>query len=124
MGLQLEAVQHYQQALKQGRKSHRDSVHHGRYPYLQVLDEVLSDHMVAGQVDLGLIEIPLEQIVGTKTAGRNNAFSSDFLPLLGEDSEFAIKWRQLCCAHLGDEGIHDPIRCFEYLGRFYVQEVN
>ena len=124
MSLQVEAMQHYQQALKMGRKSHRDSVHHGRYPYLQVLDEVLSDHMVAGQVDLGLIEIPLEQIAGTKTAGRNNAFSSDFLPLLGEDSEFAIKWRQLCCAHLGDEGIHDPIRCFEYLGRFYVQEGN
>ena len=124
MALQAEALQHYQQALKQGRKSHRDSVNHGRYPYLQVLDEVLSDHMVAGQVDLGLIEVPLDNIVGTKTAGRNNAFSSDFLPLLGEDSEFALKWRQLCCAHLGDEGIHDPIRCFEYLGRFYVQEGN
>ncbi len=124
MSLQLEATQHYQQALKQGRKSHRDSVNHGRYPYLQVLDEVLSDHMMAGQVDLGLIEVPLDNIAGTKTAGRNNAFSADFLPLLGEDSEFALKWRQLCCAHLGDEGIHDPIRCFEYLGRFYVQEGN
>lgn len=124
MSLQLEAAQHYQQALKQGRKSHRDSVNHGRYPYLQVLDEVLSDSMVAGQVDLGLIEVPLDRIVGTKTAGRVNAFSADFLPLLGEDSEFAIKWRQLCCAHLGDEGIHDPIRCFEYLGRFYIQEGN
>lgn len=119
-----ESHDHYQQALKQGRRSHRDSVNRGRYPYLQVLDEVLGENMVAGQVDLGLIEIPLEQIVGTKTAGRVNAFSADFLPLLGEDSEFAVKWRQLCTAHLGDEGIHDPIRCFEYLGRFYVQEGN
>ena len=124
MNVQLEATNNYQQALKQGRKSHRDSVNHGKYPYLQVLDEVLSDSMVAGQVDLGLIEVPLDKIAGTKTAGRVNAFSSDFLPLLGEDSEFAYKWRQLCCAHLGDEGIHDPIRCFEYLGRFYVQEGN
>ena len=75
MNVQMEATNHYQQALKQGRKSHRDSVNHGKYPYLQVLDEVLSDSMVAGQVDLGLIEIPLDKIAGTKTAGRVNAFS-------------------------------------------------
>ena len=30
----------------------------------------------------------------------------------------------LCAAHLGDEGIRDPIRCYEYMGRFYVQEGN
>lgn len=30
----------------------------------------------------------------------------------------------LCEAHLGSEGIRDPIRCYEYLGRFYVQEGN
>ncbi|MBQ8390295.1 MAG: BMP family ABC transporter substrate-binding protein, partial [Oscillibacter sp.] len=37
---------------------------------------------------------------------------------------FAMKWIDLCAAHLGDEGIRDPIRCYEYLGRFYVQEGN
>lgn len=124
MNLQLEATEQYQKALKQGRKSHRESVHQGKYPYLPALDDILEDTMVAGQVDLGVVEIPTERIVGTKTAGRTNSFSSDFMPLLGENSEFAMKWKKLCVAHLGDEGIRDPIRCYEYLGRFYVQEGN
>ena len=124
MNLQIEATDHYQKAQKLGRKAHRESVHHGKYPYLQVLDEILDDSMIVGQVDLGVIEIPIEQIVGTKTVGRTNAFASDFMPLLPENSEFSVKWRRLCAAHLGDEGIRDPIRCYEYLGRFYVQEGN
>lgn len=124
MNLQIEALGHYQKALKQGRKTHRDHVHKDNDPYLQVLDDILKDTATAGRVDLGVIEIPTEKIVGTKTRGRTNSFSSDFMPLLGETSEFAVKWRELCTAHLGDEGIRDPIRCYEYLGRFYVLEGN
>ena len=124
MNLQIESAECYQKALKQGRKAHRESVHQGKYPYLQALDDILEGTMVAGQVDLGVIEIPIEKVVGTKTSGRTNSFSADFLPLLGENTEFAMKWRKLCAAHLGDEGIRDPIRCYEYLGRFYVQEGN
>ena len=37
---------------------------------------------------MGVLEIPTEQITGTKTAGRRSAFAADFMPLLGEDSEF------------------------------------
>ena len=124
MNLPFESSEHYQKALKQGRRSHRESVHQGKYPYLQALDDILESTMVAGQVDLGIIDIPTEKIVGTKTAGRTNSFSSDFMPLLDENSEFALKWRKLCEAHLGDEGIREPIFCYEYLGRFYVQEGN
>ena len=124
MNLQLESLDHYEKAWKQGHKSHRKSVHQGTYPYLQALDDLLDSTLVAGQVDLGVIEIPMDKIAGTKTAGRTNSFSADFMPLLSESSEFACKWRRLCEAHLGDEGIRDPIRCYEYLGRFYVQEGN
>ena len=124
MNLQLESLEHYEKALKQGRRAHRESVHQGKYPYLQALDDILEDTMVAGQVDLGILDIPMEKIVGTKTSGRTNSFSADFMPLLEETSEFAMKWCKLCVAHLGDEGIRDPIFCYEYLGRFYVQEGN
>ena len=119
-----EAISQYASALKQGRKSYKEALLRGRYPYPQVLDEIISDSMVAGQTELGVMEIPIDQIVGTKTAGRRSAFSADFLPLLDPDTEFAGKWVSLCEAHLGDEGIRDPIRCYEYFGRFYVQEGN
>ena len=70
--------------------------------------------------ELGLLEIPSERIVGTKTAGRIAAFSPGFLPLLDAKTEFAGKWMNLCAAHLGDVGIRDAITCYEYLGNFYV----
>ncbi len=118
-----EAYEQYNRALRQGRKSYKDCVLNGHYPYPQVLDEILSDTMVDGQVDLGVIEIPLEQVIGTKTTGRRSSFAADFMPLLDNDTEFAAKWMKLCESHLS-EGIRDPIRCYEYLGRFYVQEGN
>lgn len=119
-----EAVQQYSQAQRLGRKRYKEDVLHGRYPYPQVLDEILDGAMTAGQVDLGLVEIPSESITGTKTRGRRSAFSSGFLPLMDTGTEFAAKWIDLCEAHLDGEGIRDPIQCFEYLGRFYVQEGN
>lgn len=120
-----EAYDHYNKALHQGQKYYKDCVVHGRYPYLQVLDElVVDDAMIAGNEDIGLVDIPTEQITGTKTAARRSAFAGNFMPLLESYTEFADKWVNLCEAHLSDEGIRDPIRCFEYLGHFYVQEGN
>ena len=118
-----EAVEQYNRALRQGRKCYKDCVLRGRYPYPQVLDEILSESMVAGQVDLGVIEIPTDRVTGTKTTGRRSSFAADFMPLLDHDTEFATKWMDLCQAHL-EEGVRDPIRCYEYMGRFYVQEGN
>ena len=119
-----EAIEQYKHALKQGQKDYRADVLRGRYPYPQVLDEVLVESMCAGRVELGLVEVPLEQIVGTKSAGRKSAFSSSFMPLLPLETEFSNKWIRLCQAHLGDEGIREPIKCYEYMGRFYVEEGN
>lgn len=118
------AIAQYNQALKQGQKCRKNAVLHGQYPYLQVLDELIDETMIAGQMDMGLLEIPAERIVGTKAAGRKTAFAANFMPLLGEETEFGMKWISLCEAHLSDEGIRDPIQCYEYLGRFYVQEGN
>ena len=119
-----EAAAQYQEALKRGRKTYKDRVLRGQYPYPQVLDEILNDTMTAGQVDMGLLEIPSNRIRGTKTQSRRDAFAADFMPLMPADSEFASKWINLCAAHLSDEGIREPVRCFEYLGRFFIQEGN
>ena len=119
-----EAQAHYAAALKAGQKCYKEAVIKGEYPYPQVLDEILDEHLAAGRAELGLIDIPMDRIVGTKSEGRRNAFAANFMPLLPMESEFGSKWIALCDANLGSEGIRDPIRCFEYLGRFYVQEGN
>ena len=119
-----EAAQQYLEALKLGRKTYKNRVVRGLYPYPQALDEILDDAMTAGEVDLGLLDIPANRVVGVKAQGRRSAFAADFMPLMPADSEFATKWIELCAAHLDDEGIREPARCCEYLGRFYVQEGN
>lgn len=119
-----EALRQYTHALRMGQRYYKSCVVRGKYPYPQVLNEVFAENMAAGHVNIGLVDIPMEMVVGTTTAGRRSAFAGNFMPLLGEDTEFAFKWVSLCEAHLGDEGICDPISCYEYMGRFYVTEGN
>ena len=118
------ATEEYSQALRAGQKEYRELLMAGKNPHPAVLDELHPESATDTVVELGLVEIPVERIVGTKSAGRTTAFTATFRPLLDHDSEFAIKWKALCSAHLGDIGITDPIICFEYLGDFYVQEGN
>ena len=124
MSIQIEAASQYTAAQKMGRKAQKEWSKQGKEPYLPALDDFLDESTIEQQVDLGILDIPLEKIVGTKTSGRTVSFAPNFMPLLGEDTEFAQKWRSLCAAHLSDRGIDDPIHCYEYLGQFYVQEGN
>ena len=118
-----EAMEYYLKAQKLGQRDYREKTAAGKSPFLPVLDDILQNVQVESQLPLGLIEVPLELLVGTKTAGRTAAFASNFMPLLELKTEFGTKWTSLCIAHM-EEGIRDPVRCFEYLGRFYVQEGN
>ena len=119
-----DATAEYRTARKQGLKRYHDDLKKGVSPYPKVLDELIADRKIAGRVELGLFEIPIDRIVGTANAGRRTAFSADFMPLLEENTEFGMKWISLCNDHLGDTGIRDPIRCYEYRGDFYIQEGN
>ncbi len=116
-------LEDYKNALKSGQRAYRACVARGQSPYLAVLDDILVNVNIVSQEPLGLVEIPAESIVGTKTSGRHTAFAPNFMPLLEADTEFAAKWSNLCEAHL-EEGIHTPIIAFEFMNRFYVQEGN
>ena len=118
------ATEEYNQALKLGQKEYKEASAAGKQLHPLVLDELLPDDFTESIVDVGLVEIPAERIVGVKAAGRVTAFSASFRPLLDIKTEFGAKWVNLCEAHLGDTGITDPIQCYEYLGDFYVQEGN
>ena len=116
-------LEDYKSALRAGQRAYRARIARGQSPYLAVLDDVLKGVDIVAQEPLGLVEIPAESIVGTKTSGRHTAFAPNFMPLLEPDTEFAGKWSNLCDAHL-DEGIHTPIIAYEFLNKFYVQEGN
>lgn len=118
-----EAFEQYSRALKAGQKYYRGAVATGSFPYPTVLDDLTAGVPLAGNRELGTMNVPADLIAGTKSAGRAAALAGNFMPLLPPGTEFASKWMALCDAHL-EEGIRDPVKCFEYMGRFYVQEGN
>lgn len=111
--------ENYRAAVKLGRRA----IQNTGQETLPSLDDILKDRETAGEVPLGLIDIPSERIVGTKTAGRSTAFAPNFMPVLEEGSEFSSKWVYLYNSHLS-EGIREPIRAYEYMNYYYVQEGN
>jgi basic membrane lipoprotein Med (substrate-binding protein (PBP1-ABC) superfamily) len=112
----VEATNEYLKALKLGKREGTP---------VESLDDLLKKNhiQIVGEMPLGLVQIPTDQIAGTKTAGRSSALSKSFYPLLKENSEFAHKWISLYNAHL-EEGIREPIKAYEYMNRFYVEEGN
>lgn len=117
------ALYDYAGALRRGRRQYQTSVSKGEYPYLPVLDEILSYTDIVSEVNLGIMDIPLERVVGTKTEGRTSAFANNFMPLLSEKSEFGSKWAFLYDCQIA-EGIHDPVVAYEFMNQYYVQEGN
>ena len=115
--------EYYKEALRLAQKDYRMCVVKGKSPCLPVMDDFVSQEKITTGINLGLSEIPLKLIVGTKSRGRVNAFAPNFMPILEETTEFADKWKNLCQSHL-TEGIRDPIKVYEYMYRYYVEEGN
>ena len=118
----IEAISQYDNALKAGKKYYNNAISKDEDPYIQTLEGKINPASVSS-VGLGLLEIPLDRIVGTYTEGRKNSFAGNFMPLMEPKTEFGMKWINLCDYQM-TEGIADPIVCYEYLGDFYVQEGN
>lgn len=113
----------YMKAQKLGEKRYQAAISKNEYPYLPVLEEIVSSSDIEGEVSLGLQSISLDKVVGTATSGRTTAFAGNFMPILDYKTEFGAKWSSLCDSHL-EEGIHDPIKAYEYMNRYYVIEGN
>lgn len=117
------SIEEYKKALKRGERDRRRAASEGRHPYLTDLDSLVDEGLCAGREKVGLVDIPLDMVVGTVTRGRQVAFSRIFMPLLEAGSEFATKWSNLYDIQVS-EGYRDPIVVIEFMHRFYVQEGN
>ncbi|MBQ6591061.1 MAG: BMP family ABC transporter substrate-binding protein [Lachnospiraceae bacterium] len=113
----------YARAKKLGEKEYRRAVARGQYPYLPSLEEMVRDVDRYPEIPLGVREIPLDMIAGTRTSGRQNAFAANFMPLMKEDTEFASKWSSLYDSQVR-EGLRDPVKAYEFMNLFYVEEGN
>ncbi len=113
----------YEKAQKAGLKAFKTAVSKGEGEYLPVLDEILNGVDIVGEVSLGLVQIPLDRVVGTSNVGRTYAFANNFMPILDYKTEFGAKWSSLYESHI-EEGIREPIKVYEYMNKFYVVEGN
>lgn len=117
------AIDDYNKARKLGIKESNKAESEGLNPHLPALDTMLESRTLLKEVKIGTREIPLPQVVGTVTLGRQEAFACNFMPLLAPDTEFGAKWIRLM-EYQTEEGIQDAIKVVEYMGKFYVLEGN
>ncbi|MBC2581494.1 BMP family ABC transporter substrate-binding protein, partial [Clostridium sp. DJ247] len=116
-------LDYYIAAHKIASKEYSKRIADGKSGYLPSLEGNFKTSESAGEINIGIVEIPLRKIVGTYSQLRSLSFASNFMPLMREDSEFAVKWAYLANHHL-KEGITDPIKVYEYLNYYYVIEGN
>ena len=117
------SIEDYKKAARMGRRNYNARLMQGKRPTLEVLDDLLPQKGSLSQVSLGLVQIPLERIRGTRYEGRSGSFAANFMPILNENTEFAMKWATLSTSH-EEEGIREPIKAWEYMNEYYVEEGN
>ena len=122
MNFQKDVWAHYSQVHSLAKCAVRTAEKEGIEVYPRELKYDLDRTKVADTVALGTIDIPVNRIVGTAVFDEKDLYSPDFLPIASVNSGFAEEWCQLYMDYLTDKGWGSPIRCFEYLGRFYVQD--
>ena len=98
-------LEEYDKARKLAQRQYRTSIVAGAYPYLPALDDLLPYVDIVSENDLGTVEVPLDMIVGTKTAGRQSAFASNFMPLLWRKVDGSLQ----CPIGGGDPGSDQSI---------------
>ena len=118
-----DSSSNYKQARAIGRRFLSEHSNSDAKGYLLILDDLISNVEITGEINLGTCEIPINKIIGTRTSARSNAFAGNFMPLLPENTEFGAKWMKLYNSHIL-EGIREPIKVYEYINRYFVQEGN
>ncbi len=116
-------IEDYYSAKKLGDEAVRYAIKNGKSPYLPVLDALDEVDNSLREEKLGLMELPLNRIIGNKELGRTNAFANNFMPILDGGSEFSVKWSNVY-DYYKSEGYRDAIKVYEYMNNYYVQEGN
>lgn len=120
----IKTMNEYNSARRLGRRFLSE---HSKYSpdngYLPILEQKMGRKETVWEIGLGTHDVPLKKITGTYTSTRSTSFAGNFMPLLDEGTEFAQKWQNLFQHHM-DKGIADPVKIYEYMGKFYVLEGN
>ena len=120
MDYEREAHEEYQKAYSIAMRNQLKDRKQRVAPYPPVLDAILNERMISCRQDLGVMEIPVNLIIGVSEQSDSlQMYTKDFLPLANPGSELAMQWRR-AYQELRSQHNSKEIRCLEYLGKFYV----
>ena len=113
----------YQQAYAMATRSLTKAKKQGLPVCPVALNTLMEERMISYHLDLGVMDIPTNLIVGvTEGTEKSSLYSKDFFPVSVPKSKFADQWRDLYRQCFSEEGLPGHIRCYEYLGKFYVAD--
>lgn len=92
---------------------------YAKQPFLPELCDLLGTSKVTNTESLGVVEIPVNKIVGIASICGKDSYTVDFMPLEAPSSRLADTWCGIYLDYLNERNI-PPITCYEYLGHFYV----
>ena len=90
-----------------------------KQPFLPELCDQYGSSKFTDTESLGVIDVPVNKIVGIASVCGKYSYSVDFLPIMPSNSQFAKTWCNIYYDYLNEKEI-SPILCYEYLGNFYV----
>lgn len=123
MEFEREIHARYQQAYAQGLKSLDEKKQHRLPACPAALDTLLDEKMVSCRMEIGRMEIPTDLIVGvSRDTEETKLFTKEFLPISAPNTAYADSWRMLNKQYSMRRSFDDAISCFEYLGKFYVDD--
>ena len=92
---------------------------YAKQPVLPELCKLLGSSRMTNTESVGVVEIPVNKIIGIASICGKDSYTADFLPVESHTSRFAETWCSIYLDHLNEKVIA-PITCYEYLGQFYV----
>ena len=104
MRFEKEIMQQYIIANDKAARSQRSNAKQSTIKHPVVLENILDRNKIACKIELGVMEIPTNQIVGIVVADQREAlYASNFMPLSRANTEFAKTWRHLYQEFLSDD---------------------
>lgn len=87
------------------------------------MNSIVDEKMISYRLDLGVLDVPVNLIVGVaEETEKTSLYTGEFLPVSPVKSKYADKWREISEQFIRENGFRNEIRCYEYLGRFYVSD--
>lgn len=120
MHFQFETNFRYRAAQKRALKQLKLDEKQGNKQEPEKLSAFIRENIEAERVELGVMDIPTDQIIGVAEDDGKNMYAADFMPVSFAGSNYAYQWRELCMDYSQDKEFLSPLYCYEYLGKFYV----